>query len=101
MAKLKKLADMAGDICMRQITLNLSGARTWRFHRLANDVPFVACVIFNSPSIFAYYLDLPNFLLESGMSYFRVVATGSHCFDLSWDYQHRPETISLWSPDIG
>ena len=38
---------------------------TWRLHRLATDVPFIACVI-NPLSIFAYNLDLSNFLLEPG-----------------------------------
>ena len=32
----------------------------------------IACVI-NSPSTFTYYLDLSNFILESGLSYFRVL----------------------------
>ena len=52
----------------------------------------VACVI-NSPMTFTYYLDLSNFILESGLSYFRVLticlllvyfvsAAGCHCFDL-------------------
>ena len=64
---------------------------TWKLHCLAADVPFVACVI-NLPSIFAYYLGLSNFLLESGQPYFRhlsvcllfvcfVSAAGCHCFD--------------------
>ena len=50
-----------------------------------------ACVI-NSPSTFTCYLDLLNFISESGLSYFRVLticlllvyfvsAAGCHCFD--------------------
>ena len=35
-------------------------------HPLATDVPLIACAI-NSPSPFAYYLDLSNFLQESGL----------------------------------
>ena len=78
---------------MRQITLALS-----RVHgdyiciTLATDVPFIACVI-NSLSTFTYYLDLSNFILEFGLSYFRVSticpllvyfvrAAGCHCFEL-------------------
>ena len=49
-------------------------------------------MLFNSPSAFTYYLDLSNFILESGLSYFRVLticlllvyfvnAAGCHCFD--------------------
>ena len=45
---------------------------TWLLHLLATGVHFGACVI-NSPSSFAYYLDLFNFLLEPGLSYFRVL----------------------------
>ena len=71
MAKLIKLAKMAGVM----------------------HVPFLACVI-NSPSTFTYYLDLSNFISESGLSYFRVLticlllvyfvsAAGCHCFDLT------------------
>ena len=65
---------------------------TWCLHRLATDVPFIACVI-DSPSTFTYYLDISNFILESGLSYFKVLticlllvyfvgAAGCHCFDL-------------------
>ena len=61
---------------------------------LATDVPFIACVI-NSSSIFVYNLDLSNFLLQSGFSYFWVLsvclllvsfvcAAGCHCFDSYW-----------------
>ena len=40
---------------------------------LATDVPFIASII-NSPSTFTYYLDMSNFLLESELSYFRVLS---------------------------
>ena len=60
---------------------------TWWLHRLI----IVACVII-SPSTFTYYLDLSEYTLESGLSYFRVLticllliyfvsAAGCHCFD--------------------
>ena len=73
---------------MKQIMLTLSGAPG------ATDVPFIACVI-NSLSIFVCSLDLSNFLLESGLSYFLVLsvclllvcfvsAAACHCFDLRW-----------------
>ena len=39
---------------------------------LFTDVPFIACVI-NSPRTFTYYLNLPIFILESGLLYFRVL----------------------------
>ena len=66
---------------------------TWWLHRLATDVPLIACVI-NSPNTFTYYLKLSNFILEFGLSYFRVLticlllvyfvsAAGCHYFDLS------------------
>ena len=42
-------------------------------HELGNDVLFVACVT-NAAITFAYYLDLSNFLWESGLSYFRVLS---------------------------
>ena len=52
----------------------------------------IACVI-HLPCTFTYYLDLSNFILESGLSYFRVLTicllliyfvsvAGCHCFDL-------------------
>ena len=49
----------------------------------------MACVM-NWFSIFDYYLDSENFLLESGLSYFKVMfllvcfvsAVRCHCFDL-------------------
>ena len=61
-------------------------------NQLANSVHFITCAI-NSPSTFAYYLELSNFLLESGLSYFSVLTlcilfisfvgpAGCHCFDL-------------------
>ena len=34
---------------------------------ISTDLPFIACVI-NSPCTFTYYLDLANFILESGLS---------------------------------
>ena len=42
---------------------------TWRLHRLATDVPSIACVN-NWQSIFVSNLDLSNFLLESRLPYF-------------------------------
>ena len=59
----------------------------------ATDVPTIDCII-NSQSIFVYNLDLSNFLLESGLSYFLflsvclllvyfVSAAGCQCFDFS------------------
>ena len=45
------------------------------------------CII-NSPCTFTCYLDLSNFIVEPGVSYFRVLticfvsAVGCHCFDL-------------------
>ena len=53
---------------MRQVTLSLSGTPV--LHRLATEVPFIACLI-NSLNI----LDLWNFLLESGLPYFIVLST--------------------------
>ena len=66
-AELMKLAKMVGVMDEADHTYSVQG--TWRLHRLANNISFVACVI-NSPSTFAHYLDLSNFLLESGLSYF-------------------------------
>ena len=66
-AELIKLAKMAG--VMHEADHAYSIQSTWSLHRLATDVPFIACVI-NSLSIFVYNLDLSNFLLESGLSYF-------------------------------
>ena len=86
MAELIKLAKMAG--VMHEADHSYSIQRTWWLHRLATDVPFIACVI-NSPCTFTYYLDLSNFILWSGQScsiclllvYF-VSAVGCHCFDI-------------------
>ena len=90
MAELKKLAKMTG--VMHEADHVYSIRSTWGLHRLATDVPFIACVI-NSPHTFTYYLDLSNFISESGLLYFRVLtvclllvnfvsAGGYHCFDL-------------------
>ena len=72
MAKLIKLARMAG--VMHEADYAYSIQSTWWLHRLATDVPFIACVI-NLPSTFDYYLDLSNFIfiLQSGLSYFTVL----------------------------
>ena len=89
MAELIKLAKMAG--VMHEADHAYSIWSTWWLHRLATDVPFIACVI-NSPCTFNYYLALSNFILEPGLSYFRVLiiclllvyfvsAVGCHCFD--------------------
>ena len=58
MAKLIKLAKMAG--VMHEADQAYSIRCTWGLHRLATDVPFIACVI-NLPCIFAHYLELSNF----------------------------------------
>ena len=63
-------------------------------------VPFIACAV-NSPSTFAYCLELSNFLLKSGLLYLRVSsiclqlvyfvsAAECHCFDLL-SYQFKNE----------
>ena len=76
---------------MTWIMLTLSRASGDFIHRLATNVPSIACVI-NSLSTFTYYLDLLNFILESGLSYFRVLTNcllffyfvsfaGCYCFD--------------------
>ena len=88
-AELIKLAGMAG--VMHEADHAYSIWSTWLLHRLATDVPSIACVI-NCQSIFVYSLDLSIFLLESGLSYFLflsvrfqlvyfVSAAGYHCFD--------------------
>ena len=59
MAGLIKLAKIVG--VMHEADHAYSIRSTWSLHRLATDVPFIACVI-NSLSIFAYDLDLSNFL---------------------------------------
>ena len=60
MAELIKLAKMAG--VMHKADHAYSIRSTWYVHRLATDVPFIACVI-NSPCTFIYYLGLSNFIL--------------------------------------
>ena len=57
MVKLIKLAKMAG--VMHGADHAYSIWSTWGLHRLATDVPFIACVI-NSPSTFTCYLELSN-----------------------------------------
>ena len=82
MAKLIKLPKMAGVMHEEDHAYSIQ----------STDVPFIACVI-NSPSIFTYYLDLSNFILESGLSHFRVSTiclllvyfvsvVGCYCFDM-------------------
>ena len=91
MAELIKLAKMAG--VMFEVDHAYSIRSNWWLHRLATDVPFIACVI-SSPCTFTYYLDLSIFILESGLSYVRVLticlllvyfvsAAGCHCFDFN------------------
>ena len=53
MVKLIKLATMAG--VMHDADHAYSIRSSWRLHRLATDVPFIACVI-NLPCIFFYPL---------------------------------------------
>ena len=60
MAELIKLAKMAG--VMHEADHAYAIRNTWLLHRLATNVPFIACVI-NSPCTFTYYLDLSNFIL--------------------------------------
>ena len=70
MVELIKLAEMAG--VMHEADHAYSIRSTWWLHRLAIDVPVIACVI-SSPCTFTYYLDLSIFVLESGLSYFKVL----------------------------
>ena len=58
MAKIIKLAKMAG--VMHEADHPYSTWSTWLLHRLATDVPFIACVI-NLPCISTHYLELSNF----------------------------------------
>ena len=58
MAKLIKLAKMA-DV-MHEEDHAYSIPSTWCLHRLATDVPFIACVI-NLPCTFNLYLDMSSF----------------------------------------
>ena len=55
MAKLIKLAKMAG--VMHEADHAYSIQSTWWLHRLATDVPFIACVI-NLPCTFNRHLDM-------------------------------------------
>ena len=57
MAKLTKLAKMAG--VMHEADHTYSIRSTWWLHRLATDVPFIACVI-NLPCTFNHYLDMSS-----------------------------------------
>ena len=66
-AELIKLAKMVG--VMHGADHAYSIWSFWWLHRLATDVPSIACVI-NSLSTFAYNLNLSSFVLESGLSYF-------------------------------
>ena len=91
MAKLIKLAKIGGGGVMPEANHAYFIQGTWLLHRLATDVPLIACVI-SSHCTFIYYLDMLVFILESGLSYFRVLticlllvyfvsAAGCHCFD--------------------
>ena len=64
MAELIKSAKIAA--VMHEADHAYSIRSPWCLHRLANDVPFISCVI-NLPCTFTYYLDLSNFILESGL----------------------------------
>ena len=57
MAKLIKLAGMAG--VMHEADHAYSIRSTWWLHRLATDVPFIACVI-NLPCTFNCYFDMSS-----------------------------------------
>ena len=57
MAKLIKLAKMAGVMCEADHAYSIRS--TWWLHRLATDVPFIACVI-NLPCTFNRYLDMSS-----------------------------------------
>ena len=58
MAKLIKLAKMAG--VMHEADHAYPVQSTWVLHRLATDVPFIACVI-NLPCTFTHYMELSGF----------------------------------------
>ena len=60
MAKLIKLAKMAG--VMHEADHAYSIWSTWLLHRLATDVPFIACVI-NLLCTFNRYLDMSSLQL--------------------------------------
>ena len=59
MAKLIKLAKMAGVMGMHEADHAYSIRSTWWLHRSATDVPFMACVI-NLPCTFNHYLDMSS-----------------------------------------
>ena len=58
MLKLIKLAKMVG--VMHEADHAYSIRSTWRLHRLATGLPFIAYVI-NLPCTFTHYLELSNF----------------------------------------
>ena len=60
MTKLRKLAKMTG--VMHEADHAYSIRSTWWFHRLATDVPFIACVI-NFPCFFYPLLGIVGFLV--------------------------------------
>ena len=91
MAKLIKLANVAG--VMHEADHAYSIQSTWWLHRLATDVPFIACVI-NLPWLLpiTWNCRMFGFILWSELSYVRVlticlllvyfaIAAGCHCFD--------------------
>ena len=113
MVELIKLAEMVG--VMHEADHAYSIRSTWWLHRLAIDVPVIACVI-SSPCTFTYYLDLSIFVLESGLSYFKVLticlllvyfvsAAGCHRFDFwcgicvvkycSWEDEFGPPSLAF------
>ena len=57
MTKLIKLAKMVG--VMHEADHAYSIQSTWSLHRLATNVPFIACVI-NLPCTFNCYLDMSS-----------------------------------------
>ena len=76
MVELIKLAKMAG-------VMHEADQSTWSLHRLATNVPLIACVI-NLPCAFTQYLDLSYFsILTICLLLLEIVSTaGCHCFDL-------------------
>ena len=91
MDELIKLAKMVG--VMHEAGHAYSIWSTWYLHRLATDVPYIACVI-NSPCTFACCLDLSGFILWSGLLCLKVLiiclllvyfvsAAGCRFFDFS------------------
>ena len=69
MVKLIKLVKMASG--MHKVDHAHSIWSTWWLRRSAKDASLGVCVI-NSSSILTFYLDLSNFRLESGSSYFSI-----------------------------